>query len=673
VHLTIPFEETTFAMQRPLIPCLILVLSSLSFAQDFDGKKAFDHISALAAPEMQGRQSGLNGGRIAEEYVADHFLKLGLAYIDQSFPMLVSTLEGASMEITKHPFGPIPLTLHEDFYPLTHSGSGMVEAQVVFVGYGISKPDKGWDDYAGMDVSGKIVLIYRGTPPVPDQDWSEESSRNYTVNEAHRRGAAAVLYLQRPYPIHGAAIQEEAYHENLPMAYIAEHIVHKLCMNTGLDLEAYKEAPAPLATPHVMKIDFQVKRIPDGKARNVSTIVEGTDPVLKNEFIVIGGHMDHLGPCPNGLVFAGANDNASGTSMVLELARVFSEKPAARSLLFTAFAAEEQGLLGSKYMVENLLVKRDGVAMMVNFEMTGHGTDGVGIGGGEMFPQVWRAFLESADPSVKEKIQASRSWGGGSDQGPFIDAGIPAFTVWSRGDHHFYHSVEDTIDWIKPEALENVGRAAEGMIRTFADWPEPLADGYAAERFLWARGCHVDFLGTIEEPAAPGFVQGRIWSLPDKDLFELLPELEEIEAPCSTGKSFGDVRGNRSGHGFTYLPCLSRKAFDRLGEKAAPYLDKLGIAFIIDGNAIRRPQGDEEIRINDPSTEASLHVIRVKKGDDPKAIIEKLGVNRCHLDLTDLVTDNGREIFAFIRSLDFDEASKKKLLGGNLLKWPENE
>lgn len=661
-------------MHRSLILGLILLTFSPAYAQQFDGKKAFNHINALAAPEMEGRQSGLEGGRISEDYVAGQFRALGLKPwgpdFYQTFPMLVSSLEHASMEIAKHPFGPIPLTLHEDFYPLTHSGSGTVEAQVVFVGHGIHKPDKGWDDYADTEVNGKIVLIFRGSPPVPDQDWSQESSRNYTVNEAYRRGAAAVLYLQRPYPIHGAAIQEEAYHEKLPMAYIAEHIAHKLCMGTGLDLDAYKEAPRPLATPHVMKLDFQVKRIPDGKARNVIGIVEGADPALKKEYIVVGGHMDHLGPCPNGLIFAGANDNASGTSMVLELARIFSETPPARSLIFATFAAEEQGLLGSKYMVENLPVEKDRIALMVNFEMTAHGTDGVGIGGGEMFPEVWRAFLDSADPS---KIRASRSWGGGSDQGPFIDAGIPAFTIWSRGDHLFYHSVEDTIEWVKPEALQAVGMAAEGMIRTFSDWPEPLAEGYAAERYLWTRGCQVDFLGTIKEAELPGYVQGQLWKLPDEELFDLLSRLEGIESPCSLGKTFSDVRNARSGHGFTYLPCLSHESFERLGEKAAPYLDKLGIAFIIDGNVIRRPEGDGEICINDPSADASLHVIRVDGKTDPKPTIEALGVDRCHLDLTDLVTDDGLEIFAFIRNLELDEEAKKKLLGGNLLKWPDHE
>ena len=177
----------------------------------------------------------------------------------------------------------------------------------------------------------------------------------------------------------------------------------------------------------------------------------------------------------------------------------------------------------------------------------------------------------------------------------------------------------------------------------------------------------------MEEARAPGFVQGKLWKLPHGDLFDLLTRLEEIEPPCSLGKTFSDVRNARSGHGFTYLPCLSRETCERLGEKAAPYLDKLGIAFIIDCNVIRRPQGDDEIRINDPSTDASLHVIRVEGKKDPKPTIDALGVDRCHLDLTDLVTDNGREIFAFIRNLEFDEASKKKLLGGNLLKWPDHE
>lgn len=594
----------------------------------FSSERAFEHVQALTSSEMQGRQSGLRGGDLAEEYVAELFGRWGLEPAGddqtffQTFPMLVTELRSAAMEILDTPFSPIGLTIHEDFYPLTHSGSGDVTAEAVFVGHGISKPDKGWDDYGDADVTGKIVLILRGRPPVPDQDWSEEYSRVYTANEAQKRGAAAILFMQGQSPAHGAAIMEEAYNKDMPMAYIAEHVAEKLLTGLGETMKTYKEAlakaPKALATGYRVHVDFKVDPVVDGKTRNVIGMVPGSDPALKNEYIIVGGHLDHVGQCPGGPAFVGANDNASGSAVVLELARSFAQAQnrARRSLIFALFAAEEQGLLGSKFMADHLPVEKERVALMINYDMAGHGDGTVGIGGREAFPEIWKALVKAGDSVLGEKVYLSRAWGAGSDQASFRAIGLPVFSVWSRGDHLFYHTVNDQPQFVKKEVLGAVGTVSEQVIRFIADWPHPLADGYQHERQIVAGSCQVDFaaawtgLNIKEEElegafaAGPTHVHGALWNIemrswidpPDSavlksdpfttaELFSCFSKLKAVSKLAALGKSFRDVHNNATRQLYTLIPCVTPKTIECVGEQGASFLSDLGAVFVITDTA----------------------------------------------------------------------------------------
>jgi len=627
-----------------LLLWLLCLLSVISFASNsnqavqdsdlvtapfkpFSGARAYQHVKALASPQMEGRQSGLPGALLAESYVAKQFKGWGLKPVGddggffQTFPLLVTKIENASMKILDTPFSPIPLTIHEDFYPLTNSGSGDLTGEAAFIGYGISKPDKGWDDYVDADIKGKVAIIVRGKPPLSGQDWSLEYSRNYTVNEAYRRGAAAVLFLQGLYPIHGAAIQEDAYHLNTPMAYIAEHVADKLLIGSGYSFKAYTEAlkaaPKLVNTGHRISLNFSVKKISNGKASNVVAMLPGADPALKNEYIIIGGHLDHLGQCPNGEVFAGANDNASGSSVVLELARAFSEsrKPPARSMIFALFAAEEQGLMGSEYMASHLPedIKKEDVVVMINYDMAGHGSGDVGFGGGEIFPLVWRKFMGSMRPGLSEKIMMSRAWGGGSDQASFRNEGMPVFSIWSRGNHLFYHTISDVPALVKPEVLGSVGEVSEAAIRYFADWPSTLTGGYHEERRLLGSSCQVDFsaawtgLGesykdwTGPLAKAPVHMHGALWNIGGTflagggfdpglkkisimqatDLFRCIAIMKTVTKPFVLGKTFSNVYRNTAGQAFTLLPCITPSLLFSAGHENSGFLRDLGACFMI--------------------------------------------------------------------------------------------
>lgn len=636
--------------------------------ETFSGVRALVHVENLCTPEMEGRQSGLPGAERAEAYAADCFDAWGLIPMGddktflQSFPMLVTELRSASMTLQGTRFSPVDLVLHEDYYPLTHSGSGKKEGKIVFVGHGISKPEKGWDDYGQTDVRGKVVVIVRGQPPVGGQNWSTEYSRTYTAAEARERGAAAILYLQGKKPIHGAAILEAAYSKDLPMAYIGEHLAEQLLAHCGETLERYKaslkKAPRLLETGLTMEFDFDVKRYPGGRTANVVGCIPGSDPVLKDEYIVIGGHLDHLGVCPGGFPFHGANDNASGSAVVLELARAFAEAPEkpARSLIFALFAAEEQGLLGSEFMAANPPVDREKMALMVNYDMAGHGNGTVGLGGSEAFPSVWHALLDEVDSRFLDQLYLSRAWGGGSDQASFRAVGIPAFSIWSRGDHLFYHTVYDTPELVKTDVMHAVGTVSEKTIREFADWPHGLGSAYQEERLLLGSSCQVDFDAawsgfetTGDELQGPfsktdPFVHGALWNIErepwegdDRDsmeeassrepgresldtstLFDCFSRLDEIKPPAALGSDFRRIGSNVGRQQFTLLPCVTERIVEEAGEKGAAMLKELGAVCIIANSA----------NLLQSENKTGLHVVvRLEDLADtaPKKALEKEG------------------------------------------------
>ncbi|MBD3333983.1 MAG: M20/M25/M40 family metallo-hydrolase, partial [Candidatus Eisenbacteria bacterium] len=325
----------------------------------------------------------------------------------------------------------------------------------------------------------------------------------------------AVLYSQGEDPVSGGAVHDGSYFADVPVAYVGHRVVDLLLLNSGYDRERYKSElkshPLPLHTGRRIRVATDVPRIPRAAARNVVGIVPGADPRLRGEMIVVGGHMDHLGTDARGLVFNGADDNASGTAVVMELARAFAARPQgpARTLVFIAFAAEEQGLLGSEAFVEHPSIDLDRTVAMINFDMTGQGDGTVGIGGGEYYPEAWADFHRSLPPAVAESLVVGRAWGGGSDHLPFRRAGIPVANIWSEGDHRFYHSIEDDTNWIDPAVLTAVGRMAERWISALAEWDAPLRTRHRAGRSLLYAAEQVDFDGTSAEPL-PAFVLGRV-------------------------------------------------------------------------------------------------------------------------------------------------------------------
>lgn len=440
-------------------------------------------VDTLCCKTFSGRKSGDPEATLCERWVAAKFAQFGLqpggseGYL-QPFPILNNREGKAELALMNGYHGKKRYQNGEDFHLITNSGSGRVEAEIVFCGYGIAEPEMGRDDFAGINLQGKIALIYKAVPD-PERLWSEQVTRDYKLKAAVSRGAKAVLFVHEPYAVSGAAIHRDAFFPNVPVILVSEHVVEDIFRGTGRRYETVKKDlkkdPQSFVTGKVMKIETRLKYNPDAQAANILAVVAGSGG-LKREWIVIGGHMDHNGTNALGDVFYGADDNASGTAVVMELARGFAslrDHPK-RSLLLVAFAAEEQGLLGSQYFVDHSPIPLESIVAMFDFDCCGLGDDGVGFGGAEHFPEIWESYRQQISPDSLKNMSISTHWGNGSDNYSFHEKGVPTFNYWSRGERSFYHHQEDLPQTIRTEALGGVGRAAADFIAYLANWDKPL-------------------------------------------------------------------------------------------------------------------------------------------------------------------------------------------------------
>ena len=192
---------------------------------------------------------------------------------------------------------------------------------------------------------------------------------------------------------------------------------------------------------------------------NVIGLLEGSDPILKDEYLVIGAHLDHVGS-QAGLLFPGANDNASGSAAIIELAKAFQldgTKPK-RSILFVLFASEEQGLFGSKYFVENMKINPDKIVAMFNLDCIGYG-DSIQVGNGKTSPGLWSLTRNIDNENFNLLIEDTWS-GGGADLTPFYEKGIPGLYFVSKYSYDHLHLPTDTPETLNPDLFEKIVKLA---------------------------------------------------------------------------------------------------------------------------------------------------------------------------------------------------------------------
>lgn len=467
-----------------------------------------EDVAALTAPEMEGRRSGTAGGDRAARRIADWLAAAGLRPAGdhgsflQTFVIETSSRIGPanSLELLVSPAR--RLEPGRDWTPHGGSLAAEINGDVVFVGYGADLPDGSYDDYASVDVHGKIALALDGTPPYLG---AARVSRLAKLIAAKSHGAAGLLIVVGTLPAPTATAVPVA----LVSAAITPEAADALLAPSGRTAAALAKAlattraPVSFATGARARIKVDMAR-DELRGANVVGILPGADPALATEAVVIGAHYDHLGRV-DGVVHPGADDNASGTAVVLGLARSFAAAGGtSRTLVFVLFGAEELGLLGSGHYVREPAVPLTRTVAMLNFDMVGRmqGTR-LNVGGADSGSGL-RALVSDAAQQEGVALDLHGTPYGPSDHSRFYDAGLPALFL-STGGHGDHHRATDTPDKINPAGMARVAAVAARAIEQLAADARPVyAKVPRPARPSGARGG--PFLGVIAapRPAADG-------------------------------------------------------------------------------------------------------------------------------------------------------------------------
>ncbi len=439
----------------------------------------------LSSKELSGRLPGTEGFNKAADFVAQKFKNYGLqplandSYfqdVDIEFNEILNST--ASIETSSGDWK--ELELGPDFVSRGFSGSGDLEAEVAFVGYGLSRPDIGYDDYANIDVNGKIVLMFKYDPrwKKDKKGWGPASLRR-KVKKAAEHGALGVVYLSFPNdrnpqkPIgsimHGPGKQ----YPDIPQIHISLAVASQLFEGTGKELAELQTAidenkqPASMALDKKMKIQVNADYKPKAVCKNVVGILPGTDPELKDEYIVLGAHLDHVGRQSEDFYFPGANDNASGIASLLEVAEAFSLEPAKRSIVFIAFTSEESGLVGSQAFVDKEEIPVEDITAMLNMDCVAHG-DSIVIGSGKSYPNLYKIAREQ--DILMNSMVIDRTWrGGGADAEAFHQAGIPTLYFATQNSYTYLHLPGDKVETLNSALHENLTKVVYATAREVAN------------------------------------------------------------------------------------------------------------------------------------------------------------------------------------------------------------
>jgi Zn-dependent M28 family amino/carboxypeptidase len=479
-------------MRRPgrgVAAVIPLVLACAGMASRLDTADYMSHVKYLASDELQGRGNGSPGLEKAAEYLERQFRIYGIPPVPghgyfQDFPIATGAKLGAKNDF-EYELAPGKSweagVLYSEFVPLNLSASGETEAPVVFAGYGITAPEYGYDDYAGLDVRGKVVLVLRHEPRESDAN-SKFEGKDLTVHaqffskasNAKMHGAAAVLLVNDVGAHPGTADKLEPFGEaegpedaGIEFAQVSAAVADAMLEGAHSTVRQAEEAidaneqPHSFALPEGVRVRLRVDL--DREVKTVHNVVAYLPGEESGEYVIVGAHYDHLGlggrfslaPSQTGTIHPGADDNASGAAGVLEIARLMKDaRPKRRGVLFVEFAGEELGLLGSSYYVNHpRLPLKDAVAM-INMDMIGRIRDHKVYVGGSGTGTTFGALLDSetgADGITAELTE--RAGYGASDHTSFTAKQIPTLFFFS-GLHADYHRPSDTWDKINgPETI----------------------------------------------------------------------------------------------------------------------------------------------------------------------------------------------------------------------------
>ncbi len=441
-----------------------------------DGARVLEHTKTLASDEFEGRAPGTHGEDLTVAYITEQFQKAGLepgnpdgSYV-QKVPMVGIVSDQKAVMTFRKGAKQRTLAWRDDFVAWTQRVADTVKvdhSQMVFVGYGVQAPEFNWDDYKGIDLKGKTMVVLVGDPAVPDPGNPAELDPKmfggramtyygrwtYKYEMGAKVGAAAVLIVHETEPagypftvVQGKTAEQfslVAPDKNMSRAAVEGWITldqaKALCAMAGQDFDALKRAavspafkPVPLGVTASVSLRNTVRAI---DSRNVIGKIAGADPALKNEYVIYTAHWDHFGigvPVNGDRVYHGAVDNATGVAGLIEIGRAFAAMPARpkRSILMLAVTAEEQGLLGSGYYAANPLyplAKTAGVVNMDALNVLGKTRDITitGLGNSELDDYAQKVVAEQGR-EIKPDPTPEKGGFYRSDHFPFVQRGVPA-------------------------------------------------------------------------------------------------------------------------------------------------------------------------------------------------------------------------------------------------------
>lgn len=443
----------------------------LASAPPFSADRLMAHIRTLSSNGFEGRGPGTKGEEVTLSYIQKQFRDMGLdpgnpdgSYL-QAVP-LVGIRPDANMTLAFVGHGKtMRLAFEKDFVAQTRRmvDSVHLDADMIFAGYGVQAPEYGWDDFKGVDVKGKVIVVLINDPPVPDEKLFGGKAMTYygrwtyKFEKAGELGAAGCLIVHETGPAgypwevvrdswSGENFGLVAADKNMHRAPVEGWITHEqaqaLFRAAGLDYETEKKKavrvnfrPVPLGMKAQLDIHNTIRTI---ESHNVIAKRAGSDPALKNQYVIYSAHWDHfgIGPEVNGdKIYHGALDNASGTAALLEIARAYSQlKPQnapKRTILFLSVTAEEQGLLGSEYYAEHPLYPVSRTAADINMDgmdVWGKTRDITEIGlGKSTLDEVVADVAEEQGRHVRPDPEPEKGYYYRSDHFSFAKVGIPAF------------------------------------------------------------------------------------------------------------------------------------------------------------------------------------------------------------------------------------------------------
>jgi len=465
---------------------------------DVTEKQLAQHIEYLSSDQLQGRLTGSEGDSLAALYIKNELTSFGFEPLTgdgfQRFTITKKVFPGSNNFFSVNGK---EYNLEKDFIPMGFSSNGEVEAEVIFAGYGfnINTDSIKWNDYANLNVKDKWVMILRDDPEVNDTRsfFIPFSGDRNKALIARDMGASGVLLVAGP----GSDDQDtfEPLNKNdfsvgLPVFRIkrevADQILKKVRATTAALEKKLNDSRKPfgLNTGVNLTAKAEIEKEETG-TRNVAMILSGTDEKLKNEYIIIGAHFDHIGLGGPGSssravdtigVHHGADDNASGVAMMLELAEKFAQTKNShkRSIICIGFTGEEMGLLGSKYFTENPGIDLKMVNAMINMDMIGRLREtnmlqisGVGTAEG------LRELVYSLSDTTVIKLALSEEGYGPSDHSAFYGKNIPVLS-YTTGAHLDYHTPNDIADSINYNGMIAISSLIYSMGLTLATSPDRM-------------------------------------------------------------------------------------------------------------------------------------------------------------------------------------------------------